>query len=69
MLDKCLAQLLKEEQFQAVLGLLEQKDVVAVLPTGFGKSLIHQLFAAVKLYLYGTKITNVYTESTYPIVI
>ena len=32
--------LLKEEQRQAVLGLLGQKDVVAVLPTGFGKSLI-----------------------------
>ena len=38
MLDDCLAQfsskyVLKEEQRQAVLGLLEQKDV-AVLPTG-----------------------------------
>ena len=31
---------LKEEQRQAVLGLLEQEDIVAVLPTGFGKSLI-----------------------------
>ena len=45
MLDDCLAQfssknVLKEEQRQAVLGLQEQKDVVAVLPTGFGKSLI-----------------------------
>ena len=54
MLDDCLAQfsskyLLKEEQRQAVLGLQEQKDVVAVLPTGFGKSLIQQLFATVKL--------------------
>ena len=39
MLDDCFAQfsskyVLKEEQRQAVLGLLEQKDVVAVLPTG-----------------------------------
>ena len=54
MLDDCLAQfsskyVLKEEQRQAVLGLQEQKDVVAVLPTGFGKSLIQQLFATVKL--------------------
>ena len=54
MLDDCLAQfsckyVLKEEQHQAVLGLLVQKDVVAVVPTGFGKSLIEQLFAAVKL--------------------
>ena len=53
-LDDCLAQfsskcVLKEERRQAVLGLLEQEDVVAVLTTGFGKILIHQLFAAVKL--------------------
>ena len=40
---------LKEEQRQAVLGLLEQKDVLAVVPPVFGKSLILQLFAAVKL--------------------
>ena len=39
---------LKEEQCHAVLGLLEQKDFVAVLPTGFGKTLIIFLFAAVK---------------------
>ena len=42
MLDDCLAQfsskyVLKEEQRQAVLGLLDQEDVVAVVPTGFGK--------------------------------
>ena len=54
MLDDYLAQfsskyVLKEEQRQAVLGLQEQKDVVAVLPTGLGKSLIQQLFATVKL--------------------
>ena len=53
-LDDCLAQfsskyLLKEERRQAVLGLLEQEDLVAVLTTGFGKILIYQLFAAVKL--------------------
>ena len=41
-LDDCLAQfsskyVLKEEQRQAVLSLLGQKDVVAVLPTSFGK--------------------------------
>ena len=44
-LDDCLAQfsrkyVLKEEQRQAVLGLPEQKNVMAVLPMGFGKSLI-----------------------------
>ena len=40
--------MLKEEQRPSVLGLLEQNDVVAVLPTGFGKSLIFWLFVAVK---------------------
>ena len=44
-LDDCLAQfsskyVLKEEQRQAVLGLLEQKNITAVIPMGFGKSLI-----------------------------
>ena len=43
--DDCLAQfsskyVLKEEQRQAVMGFLGQKDVVAILPTGFAKSLI-----------------------------
>ena len=41
--DDCLAQFSskeKEEQRQAVLGLLKQKDLVTVLPTGFAKSLI-----------------------------
>ena len=41
--DDCLAQFSskeKEEELQAVLGLLEQKDVETVLPTGFAKSLI-----------------------------
>ena len=53
-LDDCLVQfsrkyVFKEEQRQAVLSSLEQKDVVAILLTGFGKSLIQELFAAVKL--------------------
>ena len=47
-----LAQLLKEEQLQAVLGSLDQKDFVAVLPTGFEKSLIYLLFAAVRLCIF-----------------
>ena len=42
-LDDCLAQfsskyVLNEEQRQAVLSLLGQKDVVEVIPTSFGKS-------------------------------
>ena len=53
-LDDCLVQfsrkyVFKEEQRQAVLSLLEQKDVVAILLTVFGKSIIQELFAAVKL--------------------
>ena len=44
-LDDCLAQfsskyVLKEEQRKVVLGLLDQKNVMAILPMGFGKSLI-----------------------------
>ena len=44
-LDDCLVQfsskyVLKEEQRQAVLSLLEQNDVVVVLLTGFGKTLV-----------------------------
>ena len=41
--DNCLAQFSskeKEKEHQTVLGLLEQKDVETVLPTGFAKSLI-----------------------------
>ena len=37
---------LKPEQRQAVKAVLKGGDVLAVLPTGYGKSLIFQLFAA-----------------------
>ena len=40
--------LLKREQKEAVSRLLEGKDVLAVLPTGFGKSLIYQSFVLAK---------------------
>ena len=39
---------LKAEQKEAVESLLRAKDVFGVLPTGFGKSLIFQLFALAK---------------------
>lgn len=39
---------LKKEQEQAVIALLEKKDVFAVLPTGFGKSLIYQSYSLAK---------------------
>jgi ATP-dependent DNA helicase RecQ len=41
---------LKVEQKTAIKSLLEGRDVVAVLPTGFGKSLIFQMFACVKKF-------------------
>ena len=39
---------IKKEQEQAVIALLEKKDVFAVLPTGFGKSLIYQSYSSAK---------------------
>ena len=36
---------LKPEQTQALEALLAGKDVLAILPTGFGKSLIYQVFS------------------------
>lgn len=39
---------LKEEQKEAVTSLLFGRDVLAILPTGFDKSLIFQLFATIK---------------------
>ena len=39
---------LKQEQEVAVRYLLAGKDVLAVLPTGFGKSLIYQTFVQVR---------------------
>lgn len=42
---------LKPEQVAAVKSLLNGKDVLAVLPTGFGKSAIFQFFVRVKEYM------------------
>ena len=39
---------LKKEQEIAIKSLLKEKDVLAVLPTGFGKSLVFQVFAVVR---------------------
>lgn len=38
---------LKPEQKDAVTRLLNGKDVMAILPTGFGKSVIFQLFSKI----------------------
>ena len=35
---------LKEEQTVAVKSLLDGKDVLGILPTGFGKSMVYQMF-------------------------
>ena len=39
---------LKPEQEVAVMSLLVGKDVLAVLPTGYGKNLIYQMFVCAK---------------------
>lgn len=45
-------EVLKTEQLQAVESVvLKRKDVLAVLPTGFGKSLIYQVLARVFDYM------------------
>ena len=41
---------LKEEQKLAVEALLSGKDVMALLPTGFGKSIIYQSFCSGKKF-------------------
>ena len=53
-LQECLSRFpkidsLKPEQKQAVEALLAGQDVLAILPTGFGKSLIYQMFCMAKL--------------------
>jgi superfamily II DNA or RNA helicase len=46
--DHCIQ--LKEEQDKAVRDLLKGKYVIAVLPTGYGKSLIYQAFLRAREY-------------------
>ena len=41
---------LKPEKESAVRALLADRDVLAVLPTGYGKSLIYQMFVRAKNY-------------------
>ena len=50
---------LKEEQKLAVEALLSGKDVMAVLPTGFGKSIIYQSFVIAKNIASTTSIVVV----------
>ena len=55
--------ILKEEQEKAVVELLSGKDVLAILPTGFGKSLIYTIFALASTDLRSAK-TSVLVIST-----
>ena len=53
-LQECLSRFpkiksLKPEQKQAVEALLAGQDVLSILPTGFGKSLIYEVFCMAKL--------------------
>ena len=43
---KCSLAELKQEQEEAVVSLLDSRDVLAVLPTGFGKTVIFQVFVS-----------------------
>jgi len=45
---------LKLKQEVAVKSLLDGKDVLAVLPTGYGKSLVYQMFVALNFLLCPT---------------
>ena len=49
--------MLKPEQEIAVKSLLDGKDVLAVLPTGYGKSLIYQMFVRAKDFEMNGKAT------------
>ena len=40
---------LKAEQYEALEAVISGRDVIAILPTGFGKSLIFLLFCEIKL--------------------
>ena len=46
---------LKEEQKEAVRNIVNGRDVIAVLPTGFGKSLIYQLLPSMFDYISSKK--------------
>ena len=53
-LQECLSRFLKidtliAEHSEALEALISGRDVIAILPTGFGKSLSFQLFCEVKL--------------------
>jgi superfamily II DNA helicase RecQ len=54
---------LKPKQKIAVQCLLDGKDVIAILPTGFGKSLIYQLYVLVKVRYGGCHSSSILVVS------
>ncbi|XP_031570055.1 uncharacterized protein LOC116304458 [Actinia tenebrosa] len=53
---------LKQEQELALKSLLESKDLLAILPTGFGKSWIYEAYASIKnaqVVLVVTPLTSI----------
>ncbi|KAK3107695.1 hypothetical protein FSP39_020128 [Pinctada imbricata] len=44
---------LKNEQIQMIEAILEKRDVLAVLPTGYGKSLLYQMYVPLRRKLSG----------------
>ena len=50
---------LKQEQLEAIKAIcVDKKDVLAALPTGFGKSLIYQILPAVFDFLCDRKLQH-----------
>ena len=49
---------LKDKQREAVLAVLQNKDVFCVLPTGYGKSLIYGILPMAFDYMLGKLISN-----------
>ena len=44
---------LKDKQRECIEALLDKKDVLGLLPTGFGKNVIYQLFPKIHLFVNG----------------
>ena len=49
---------LRPEQRQAMEALLQGRDVLAVLPTGYGKSLIFQVYVAASALIKSERASN-----------
>ena len=56
--DQLGGSVLKEEHKLAVEALLSGKDVMAVLPTAFGKSIIYQSFSMAKNFIFHILVTK-----------